>query len=398
MLAIVSTKLKIFKKIAPRILIATLLPVFVLFLTSCGREDVRNVSMVENKESFKLMPVRKPDGKPFHVAVIDLVPPIESSYLLMKGMTEELQKIGYIAADVDLSLAPENFDGYYKYLVSQKLGDYLVFDKNYYLVDDGKDDLIAEHLKREVQAGELDLIVATGTKPGQFLKKLDLGIPFLVSLATDPIASGIINSTEYSGNENIWALVEPESFSRAFEAYHSMLHFSKLGLVEVAEYEVIGGNGHYRKKAKEIGIELEEIMVTEEDTKRSDYATFLKHRLSEANLSELDAILFAYGTIQEEQAAEIAKFLSENKLPFLVGDGDNIVKNGGLIGLSYYDYEGYGHHVAKVMSNIFHGSKAGREPCIYTSPARIVLNLSTAKKSDFSTTMTLLRSANAIYR
>lgn len=349
-------------------------------------------------EGFILEPVKKDNDAPYHIAVMDLAPPIESSYLWLKGLCESLQEMGYIEGNVDLTKAPKDFDGYYHYLLEQTSGEYIVFDDEYYLVGDGHDQEIADQLKKEVDAGELDLIAATGTTPGQFLKELDLGIPFLVSLATDPIASGIIDSAENTGNDNIWALVEPEACARKFEAYHSMLDFDHLGIVEVKEYEVIGGNGQYHSKAKELGVDLEKIVFSEEEVTSDDYEKLLMKRLKEQDLSDLDGVLFAYGTIHEKEAAKVAEFLSDAGVPLLVGDGDDIVKNGGLICMSFCDYEGYGRYAAKVMSNIFHGQKASDQPTIFTSESRIVLNLTTAKKTGFDTDMDLLRSVSVIYR
>lgn len=377
----------------------TLIILFSLILLSgCGSADQREISVKKSADDFILEPVTREGGKPFHVAVMDLAPPIESSYLWLKGLAEGLQEIGYIQGSVDLEAAPADFDGYYRYLLEQDLGKYIKFDKNYYLVGEGNDEGIAETLRSEADAGKLDIIAVTGTTPGLFLKELDLGVPFLVSMATDPIASGIIDSAEDTGNENIWALVEPDSCSRKFEAYHSMLDFDRLGLVEVEEYEIIGGNGQYRDKAKELGVELDEIVFSEEEVSAEDYGKALLNKLKKSDLSELDGILFAYGTIHEKESEAIADYLTSRGLPLLVGDGDAIVKNGGLIYLSFFDYEGYGRYAAKVMSNVFHGQKAGSQPCIYTSPSRIVLNLATAQKMGFETDMALLRSTSRIYR
>ncbi|MBQ9632402.1 MAG: hypothetical protein IJV04_05770, partial [Lachnospiraceae bacterium] len=115
-------------------------------------------------------------------------------------------------------------------------------------------------------------------------------------------------------------------------------------------------------------------------------------------LSELDGILFAYGTIRPEQAKEVAALLAQEGIPFLVGDGDEIVEKGGLICLSFFDYEGYGHYAARVMNDIFHGEKASEQPCIYTSPSRIVVNLDAAEQTGFHMDLAFLRSASVIYR
>ena len=367
-------------------------------ISGCSKAEERQISEAKTEEGFILSTAKPPADEPFHIAVMDQGPPIESSYLWLKGLAEEFQKMGYISQDVDLDSAPDDFDGYYDYLLGRDLGDIIEFDSESYFVGVGEDEEVARKLKKEKDEGKLDLVASTGTMPGQFLKELDLGVPFLVSLATDPVASDIIDSAEDSGNENIWALVEEEPCARKFGAYYSMLGFKKIGLVCVDEYDIMGGNTQYRNKANELGVKLHEIKFKESETESEDYSNKLIERIKEAPLDKLDAMLFAYGSITANEAGEVSKILEEKGIPFLVGDGDDIVKNGGLIFLSYFDYEAYGRQAAKVASSVFNGKKAGELPQKFQSPSRIVLNLSTAKKMGFDTDLALLRAASVIYK
>lgn len=379
-------------------LAAVLLALLCLALTGCQSRAQRDIVLKGTDVSFDLSPCRQASGEPFHIAIVDQAPPIESSYLWLLGLAEGFQSAGYLPESLDFSAAPQDFDGLYYWLVNQDLGEYIAFDTDYYLVDAGMDDQIADTLRREAQTGQLQAVAASGTLPGQFLKELELGVPLLVCLATDPVASGIIDSVEDTGNPDIWALVEPDPSARQFDAFYSTLQFQRLGLVSVSEYDIIAGNNEYRKMAKERGVELREVSVTEDETFSDNYTEILLDRLSALELEGLDGVLFAFGALSDAQVKPVEEVFSAKGIPMLVADGDSLVREGVMMCLSCYDYEGYGRYASMVLSNVFHGERAGDQPCSYISSPHIVLNMTTADKLGFETGFDLLRSADMIVR
>ena len=368
-----------------------------LLLSGCSRGETQTITLPEPQVSFEMTPIKKADGSPFHIAFMDLQPPIESSYLCLKGFAEGLQSAGYLPEELDFDAAPARFYSFYNYLVSQDLGDYVVFDEKPYVIDEDNEE-IADTLRKKAGAGELDIIVSTGTSCGRFLKSLELPIPFLVCLATDPIASGIIKSSEADGSENIWALVEPNPYGRQFEAYHRVLGFEKVLLVRVEEYADFDGSEQYLSAAEGLEVTCDELIVKEDDALSEGYSEVITDLLKKKNFKNYDAVLFALESIADENAPAVADLLGSAGVPFLIGDGDSLVKNGGLMILSCFDYEGYGKYAAGVVSNIFHGQEAGRQPRVYTSSPYLLLNMTTAIKTGFETDYELLRSADKIYR
>ena len=173
-------------------LVVTLMTICAL-LTGCSSKNEVVIDVSGQDYSFETTPCKRPDGEPFRIAFMDLGPPIESSWLCLKGFAEGLQTMGYIDENVDFSEAPEEFYAYYDFLNSHNSGEMVIFDEEPYMIGMGQDEEIAAKLTKESQDGKLDLIVATGTDPGLFLKDLDLPVPFLVCLATDPVEAGIID-------------------------------------------------------------------------------------------------------------------------------------------------------------------------------------------------------------
>ncbi len=369
-----------------------------LLLSGCSKREITQIDIIKQDHDFDLTPCRRADGEPFRIGFMDLGPPIESSYLCLKGFAEGMQSIGYIDSSVNLQKAPEDFFEFYDFLINSDLGDYIEFEPEPYMIDVEGNEEIGKLIKEKAESGELDVIVATGTDPGLFLKSLDLPIPFLVCLATDPVASGIIRSAEDTGDEDIWALVEPNPYGRQFEGYQSMLDIKKICFVFIDEYDLIAGNSEYRKKAEELNVDYDEITFSEEETYAPDFDDKLLQALKDHDMSGCDAVLFAYGTMNDENAPEISKYLASIGVPSLISDGDSISKNGGMMCLSCFDYESYGEYASMVVSNIFHGKKAGDQPCTFNSSPHIVMNLSCAEETGFDITFSLLNSVDRLYR
>ncbi len=372
--------------------------VLAMFLSGCSGRNEVVIDVAGQDYEFETEPVARPDGEPFRIAFMDLGPPIESSYLCLKGFVEGLQTLGYINESIDFSEAPAEFFAYYDFVLSHDLGKYVSFDDEPYMIGVGDDERIKETLVSESESGALDIVVGTGTDPGIFLKELDLEIPFLICLATDPVASGIIDSAEDTGDDDIWALVEPNPYKRQFEGYQKMLGFDRIAMMTVNGMDTITGNPLYREKAGELGVKIDEINFSEEESLEEDYYDQMYESLKNADLSEDDAILFAYGTMDDASAPELSGYAAEKGIPSLIGDGDSISEMGGMMCLSCFDYEGYGNYASMVASNVFHGQKAGKQPCIYTSSPHVVLNMTTAKNTGFVTGFDLLRGVDRIYR
>ena len=369
-----------------------------IFLTGCGSKDEVVIDVVGQDYSFEDSPCKRPDGEPFHIAFMDLGPPIESSWLCLKGFAEGLQSMGYIDENIDFTQAPEEFYAYYDFLNANNKGDMVVFDKEPYMIGMDRDQEIADTLVKEASEGNLDIVVATGTDPGLFLKDLNLPIPFLVCLATDPVGAGIIDSPENTGNENIWAMVEPNPFRHQFAGYRKMLGFDNICIVSVEGLDDINGNPLYHEEAREQGLNVVDIVMTEEQSLKDNYGQIIRDKLESSDLGNSEAILFVYGTMDGANAPLLSEYSAQKGLPSLIGDGDDICESGGMMCLSCFDYEGYGHFAASVASNVFHGQKAGEQPCLYTSSPHVVLNMTTAKNTGYKTGMDFLRSVDKIFR
>jgi ABC-type uncharacterized transport system substrate-binding protein len=290
-----------------------------------------------------------------------------------------------------------------KVLASTDLGGLVKFDENlcfYMLYDDM--DAIKTDLKNAADSEEgLGLILGMGTDPGLFVKDMNLDVPLLVPMATDPVASGIIGSAENSGNPFIWALVEPNPMSRQLKYYENIIGMKKLGMVVEKDSQDVAAIGIYEQAAKELGIEIvkKEISAQLRTDHPEDYYALLKQDYTDmAEQEGVDAFLLTIDVIDDPAYCEdLFRPFYDAKIPVLVSDGDVFVEYGGLLCVSSYDYRGYGEFTADVAATVFNGKDAGTLTCEYLSSPHIVLNLDTAKKVGFPLEFRLLQSCDEIY-
>jgi hypothetical protein len=95
---------------------------------------VKRYELVGVDQGVDLSPITKSDGSPFRIAVMDEGPPIESSELWLRGLCEGLQELGYLPETLDLSAAPNDYEGFYHYVQSAELGEYIAFEPECYFV------------------------------------------------------------------------------------------------------------------------------------------------------------------------------------------------------------------------------------------------------------------------
>lgn len=349
-----------------------------------------------------LTPQAATDGNPYRIAVVDMDPYAPSSQFFYSYVMR-LWELGWIQADQIPIEEYLSIDEMVAVLADMDLGGLITFEKDlcFYLLYDELD-LIEDRLIEAAESEDgLDLILAMGTDPGLFVKELGLGVPMLDPMATDPVASGIIDSVADSGNPNIWALVEPNTMGRQLTYYHQMFGFKTIGMVVEPETQDIAGIPIYEKTAEELGVTVVKKLIPM-DEMPEDYDAYyqeLGRKYRElAYEDKVDVFLLTYHTSQypEELEALFQPFLDE-KIPVLVSDGDAFVEYGALLCVSSYDYGSYGRFTADITSTVFHGRSPASLPNEFVSSPRIVLNAKTAEAIGYPLDFRLLQSCDTIY-
>lgn len=384
------------------IIVAAVLLLFGMTGCTSDLQTAAEMHEEDTQSRFQLEPNGAADGKPWRIAVVD-IDPYEPASQLFYHFVQRLWELGWIGFEKMPIQETEEIKEMVRVLASMDLGGLVEFDEDlcYYMLYDDMDGIEAS-LKNEAKSEEgLDLILGMGTDPGLFVKDMNLDVPLLVPMATDPVASGIIESIEDSGNRNIWALVEPNPMGRQLKYYKNMTEMKRLGMVVEKASQDIAAIGVYEKAAEELGIEIvkKEISATlRMENPEAYYSELKKDYMEMAEEEGIDSFLLTLDVIDDPAyCRDLFQPFYDAGIPVLVSDGDAYVEYGGLLCVSSYDYRGYGEFTADIAATIFNGKDAGSLPCEYLSSPHIVLNLNTAEKINYSLSFRLLQSCDVLY-
>ena len=316
---------------------------------------------------------------------------------------ESLKQDGWIQYD-SLPMDPDNVDAkmLIDWLSKRDIGPYIEFvsDANYYLAYEGEE-YVGNSLIQHVNKGDIDLIFAMGTWPGRFVKSLNLNIPLMVYGSVDPIGAGIVESAENSGNENIWAQVDPSAFKRQLQFYYDTIPFTNIGMV--FNDEIVASIPDYEKTAEANGFKITKVKIEKLESNNSEekdqyYANLKEIYKKLVEEDKIDAYLINTDVITDDtRMKELFEIFYRHKIPVFVQVGDNYIKNGALMQVSPRDYKGLGAFVSNCIGAVFNGAKPGDLPQEYTSSPYLSLNLDVAEKIEFVPSFEMLLSCEYIY-
>ncbi len=362
----------------------------VVFFATFSGSSLAAASEVSTEKEQETTAHAKPDGSRYKLAYIDYdeyLPASRQLYYIMAGL-EELGwiKEGSIPFTID-DIENKNMSTkqMYEELLSADLGPYIEFSKGgfFYLGYDDEKDI--EKALKEGAGKTIDMVITFGTSAGVFVKSLGLPIPMMDFSATDPVASGIIDSsTEGSGNPNVWAHVEPSPVFRQLKYYNSIKEFKKLGAVIYGD-ETISGVPDIVRGSKELGFEFVKYNIPEQprETKQEldAYYKLVGEKIKEMAGEGIDAYYLTVDLINDfGNIAPLLEPLYEKGIPVYLMDDPQAVKYGGTMLIAANDTQNIGRFIADAIAKVFNGAQAGSLPCIYNSAPSIYLNYKVAKR------------------
>ena len=194
--------------------------------------------------------------------------------------------------------------------------------------------------------------------------------------------------------------MEPDPLERQLTAYQQLFQMNQLVILASEEDADIAGVSVSEETARRLELPCKVLTFSQADRFDESFQIKLLNQARGLIEDGADAFLVTYGALDVDQIEYLVRRLAYrgySGIPYLISDGDNLVEHGGLVCMSCYDYENYGHYTAQILSNILHGQKAGDQPRVYTSSMRIVLNLTTAKEAGLLTDFAFLQSVDTVY-
>ncbi|QEI09439.1 hypothetical protein FXN63_19335 [Pigmentiphaga aceris] len=246
---------------------------------------------------------------------------------------------------------------------------------------------------------DLDMMIAMGTWAGQDLARAQITVPTIVASTSDPVAAGIIASTDDSGRDHVHAKVEPERYQRQVQLFHDIVPFKRLGIVyeNSAEGRTFGGVDAVEQMATRLGFAIEACHapfnnVTPAEAMQGAEACYAKVA------AKADAVyLTVHRGVTSQSLGPIVDTLLKARLPSFSMLGSDEVRRGVLMSMAQADYSHVGLFHAEVMARIFHGAKPRELSQIWLSPAEIAINLKAAEIIGFDPPIDILLASDEVY-
>jgi len=244
---------------------------------------------------------------------------------------------------------------------------------------------------------DIDLVIAMGTWAGQDMAAMGAPVPTVVASTSDAVGARIVASAEDSGLDNLHARVQPERYQRQVRLFHEIVPFKTLGLVyeDSPEGRTYAAVPAVEQVGAEAGFEVKSCNAASNNI---DAAQATRNALDcyRELSAQVDAMyVTVHRGITPETVGEVAAILREAKVPSFAMLGSAQVRSGLLMSLAQADYSYVG--LFQTIARVFNGAKPRQLSQIWVDPAKIALNLDTARSIGFDPPVDILLAADEVY-
>lgn len=389
---------KLFKKAA--LLLVTI--ALCTGLTGClgqGGENgpIESVSADENgagSVTRAYLPVKRENGKKFKMAFVD-IDPYNETFRMMYYVIESLKADGWLTYD---SLPYDPYSdadtlAMMNWLADNAESEYIEFDKeiHFYTTVSSEEDIYST-LKEHIEVKkDVDLIFSMGTSPSLMLQKFDFDVPLLMYGVSDPIGSGLVKSSEDSGDRRYWAHVDSSAYSRQMKFYYDTFQFTNIG--SVYGDEIISGLPEYREVAKANGFKITEYQLDRESMDEAVYYKELESIYRKMVREDgIDAYILNTNVIPStEKAREMMQIFFDANIPVFAQVGSAYVSDGAaLMIVDPRDASGTGPFVSNIIGSVFNGSEPGDLEQEYVSSPYLTFNIDVADEIEYRPSFEML--------
>ena len=243
-----------------------------------------------------------------------------------------------------------------------------------------------EKIIAEIKETPVDLIYVFGTSATQTVLKHITDTPIVFNIVTQPVASGIIQSWEHSGN-NAVGTSNQVPVENQLKALKKVVPFKRLGII----YNPNETNSRIQRdmalrQQKTLGFTLIDFEIASREL-LPDVLSRLQGRV--------DAVFIPADSLMISLGEELARRINSLHLPSLVTVANLVEDHGLLMGLmpSYYQL---GLMAAQKAERVLKGECPNDIPSSHLEFFQITVNLKTARKIGVQIPMSILVIANKI--
>lgn len=247
---------------------------------------------------------------------------------------------------------------------------------------------------------DIDLIIAMGTWAGQDMRELGPPVPTIVGSVSDAVASGLADSAQDSGRDNLHTRIEPERYQRQLRLFHEIVGFDNLGIVyedseEGRSYAAVGAA---EQVAKERNFRLEHCHAPSASIPIEEAVTNAVACYEKLAKRHVDAVyVTTHRGVTATSVEQIASTLLQARVPSFSMAGSREVEKGLLMSVAQADLSHVGLFHAETIARTLNGAKPRQLSQLWVAPPKVALNLSTARRIGFDPPVDILLAADEVY-
>lgn len=353
------------------------------------------------RQVFPTTPVTKPDGSKWRIGYFESGDYSEYPRTL-RVIVRGLQKLGWL--DVPDMPAEDDGRALWTFLARHARSDYLQFVEDAWWRPGNFDAALRPKVREDLArrlAGrrDIDLLLAMGTWAGQDVRAIGAPVPAMVASVSDALGAGIADSVQDSGLDNLHTRIEPERYQRQVRLFHDIVPFERLGIVfeDSKEGRTYAAVDAVEQVAKERGFAVEPCHA-QSNSIAIEQAVDNAVRCYADLAQRVDAVyVTVHRGVTDTSVADIARILREAKVPSFAMSGSQEVRAGLLMSLAQADYSYVGLFHAESIARVLNGAKPRQLSQVWIDPAKIALNLETARIIGFDPPVDILLAADEVY-
>jgi ABC-type uncharacterized transport system substrate-binding protein len=314
--------------------------------------------------------------------------------LITLGWMEPLQLDGVASAEPG---------AFWRYLSANAKSKYIQFVADAYYAPGNFNPALRPQIKAKLierlQKDDIDLMLAFGTWAGQDLSNTQHHVPTIVASTSDPVNSGIVKSAADSGLDYLHAKVEPGRYQRQVELFNTLIPFKKLGVVyeDSREGRTFAGIDAIEEVAKARGFEIVRCITPFSGVSRKEAEEGVARCYKEI-AGKADAVyITVHQGVTPANMPNILAPLIAAKLPTFSMNGNQEVKQGVLMSFAQPDFSLVGLFHAQTIARIFNGAKPRDLEQRWITPAKVAINLETARRIGYKPPVDVMMAADEVY-
>lgn len=360
-------------------------------------------SPTDTTAMWSMQPRTKANGQRWRIGYIESG--VYSEYpLTLRAVIDGLEHLGWLQLPAPM---PGELGGeaLWHWLGQNAQSDYLQFVTDAYWRPGNFDSEQREPVRNNVlerisTQNDLDLMIAMGTWAGQDMRAIGPPIPTVVTSTSDALSAGIVDSIHDSGLDNLHARVEPERYQRQLRLFHDIAPFESLGIV----YENSDAGRTYvaldaiTQTSQELGFKVVHCHAVSSNITAEQAVQNALGCYQELADQHVDAVyITSHQGVTQESVVEIARILREAGIPSFSMSGADDVQRGVLLSLAQANVSYVGLFHAEAIARIFNGALPRQLDQVWIDPAKIALNLETARIIGFDPPIDILLAADEVY-